>query len=89
MIAFDDFVYTTSQQESDTIDLGRWSTVTITGRHDILTSIFTCYCPVRSTSLGLAYPQHLLYISKNRNSLPDINCPRQLFGIDLKNAFGA
>ena len=50
------------------------------------TTIFTCYCPCRGKSTGSAFSQQLVYMSENKETLPDTSCPRQLFGIDLRLA---
>lgn len=85
MLTFGDITFRISFQGCDNRRLGRWSIVTLTGKNDINTTIFTCYCPSRSTSIGSTYAQQLLYIANNKDSLPDVSCPRQLFGIDLRN----
>ena len=84
MMAFNDLVFRISGQESDPRKLGRWSNFSKTGKNNITTSIFSCYCPVRGVSLGSAYTQHLIYMAEHKDELPDINCPRQLFGFDLR-----
>ena len=86
MMAFDDFVFKISKQENDSRKLGRWCSLSITGKNNVITTIFTCYCPVRSTSLGSAYAQQLIYIAEHTNILPETSCPRQLFGLDLQQA---
>ena len=85
MMTFGELTFRISYEGCDQRRLGRWSTVTLTGKNDINTTILTCYCPSRSTSIGSSYAQQLLYIANNKDNLPDVNCPRQLFGIDLKN----
>ena len=51
-----------------------------------MTTIITCYCPVKSSSPGSAYSQHLTYMAENSNDIPcDVKCPRQLFGYDLRS----
>ena len=86
MVAFDDLVFRISKQESDARNLGRWCSFTITGKNNVKTSIFTCYCPVRGKSIGSTLAQHLIYMKENKSSIPDTHCPRQLFGLDLKAA---
>ena len=85
-MAFDDLVFRISAQESDFRKLGRWCSITITGKNRVTTSIFTCYCPVRGRSIGSAFAQQLIYMAENKSEIPDTNCPRQLFGLDLKQA---
>ena len=85
-IAFDDLVPRICDQGEDFRKLGRWNYITIAGKNNIRTSIFTCYCPCHGKSPGSTYSQHLTYMSENvASNLPTI-CPRQLFGIDLKSA---
>ena len=86
MVAFDDLVFPISNQGQDSRNLGRWGFVTINGKNELKTSIFTCYCPTRNTLSGSVYSQHLTYMAENRDSIPDTFCPRQLFGMDLKLA---
>ena len=73
-----------SAQGEDSRKMGRWSFTTVTGKNNVTTTIFTCYCPCRSSSIGSAYVQQLLYMATHKDNLPDIDCPRQLFGYDLK-----
>ena len=89
MIAFGDLVFRISHQNSDPRNLGRWSSITISGKNTVTTRIFTCYCPVRSSSLGSAYAQQLVYMAEHKNTIPETSCPRQLFGIDLKTEIDA
>ena len=86
--AFGDLVYRISDQGTDERNLGRWGYITITGKNNVTTSIFTCYCPCRGKSPGSAYSQQLIYMAENKDQLPDTNCPRQLFGMDLKEVIG-
>ena len=83
---FDDFIFRISAQGVDERKLGRWNFITITGKNNLQTTIFTCYCPYTGRSPGSAYSQHLVYMEKHKDTLPGTNCPRQLFGIDLKQA---
>ena len=85
-VAFNELVFRISAQGQDYRKLGRWNFVTITGKNDIKTTIFTCYCPVICKSPGSTYSQHLTYMAENTEEIPEVTCPRQLFGIDLKNA---
>ena len=85
MVGFDDFAFHITAQEEDDRLLGRWSIITITGKNQLTTTIITCYCPVVSESTGSAYAQQLTYMSENKDKIPEsINCPRQLFGHDLR-----
>ena len=85
MVAFDDFVFGITKQGSDSRKLGRWVWMTVTGRNNCNTTIITCYCPVKGSSPGSVYSQHLIYMAENNIDVPnDIACPRQLFGYDLK-----
>ena len=81
-----DLVFRISQQGNDFRNLGRWCFITLTGKNNVNTTIFTCYCPVRGRSVGSAYAQQLLYIAENKNTIPSTSCPRQLFGSDLHQA---
>ena len=85
MIAFDNLVFPISAQGQDTRNLGRWGHITLTGKNGLNTTIFTCYCPTRNTSPGSVFSQHLTYMAENKDHLPTNTCPRQLFGMDLKN----
>ena len=59
--------------------------MSIRGKNDVITTFITCYCPVKGTSPGSVYAQHLLYMSNNILQYPNnIVCPRQLFGHDLR-----
>ena len=85
MIVFYDFIFSISNQSKDTRDLGRWSYISITGKKEITTTFITCYCPVKGTSPGSTYFQHLIYMSENKDKIPAIMIfPRQIFGYDLK-----
>ena len=84
MMSFGDTVFRISQQESDPRNLGRWCNVSFSGKNDLTTTIFVCYCPVRATSIGSAYSQQVIYMPENLDKIPDTKCPRQLFGSDLK-----
>ena len=64
---FDELVFRISKQENDFRKLGRWCSITITGKNNAHTTIFTCYCPVRGRSIGSAYAQQLLYIAENKD----------------------
>ena len=86
IVAFDDFVFGITKQGSDSRKLGRWVWVTVTGKNNCNTTIITCYCPVKGTSPGSVYAQHLLYMAEHNIDVPNnITCPRQLFGHDLQN----
>ena len=85
MIAFDDLVFPISAQGQDIRNLGRWGSITFNGKQGLKTSIFTCYCPTRNTLPGSVFSQHLTYIAEHRADIPNTLCPRQLFGMDLKN----
>ena len=50
-MVFNDLVCRLSAQEGDFRKLGRWCSVTITGKINLKTSIFNCYCPVRGRAL--------------------------------------
>ena len=57
MLMLGDVTFRISAQGADPRNLGRWSFITLTGKNSINTTIFTCYCPCRSTSIGSAYAQ--------------------------------
>lgn len=81
-----DCVFRISSQGSDERNLGRWSYIILTGKNNIKTILITCYCPVKSSSPGSAYAQQLTYITRNKDKIPNnIDCPRQLFGHDLRS----
>ena len=84
MLMLGDINFRISAQGEDSRKMGRWSFTTVTGKNNVTTTIFTCYCPCRSSSIGSAYVQQLLYMATHKDNLPDIDCPRQLFGYDLK-----
>ena len=68
----------------DDRQLGRWSFITFQGKNCLITTLTTTYCPVISSNPGSIYSQHLIYMSKNKSSLPpDVTCPRALFWNDL------
>ena len=84
MAAFDDVVFKICEQGEDFRHLGRWSYITIAGKNNMKTTIFTCYCPNHGKSPGSTYSQHLVYMSENVGNNISTTCPRQLFGMDLK-----
>lgn len=65
MVAFDNLVYMISDHGYDNRLLGLWSYVTITGKHNLKSTIITCYCPCKGFFPGSIYSQHLIYMSKN------------------------
>ena len=83
MIAFNEVVFHISDQGQDYRKLGRWSFLTLTGKNELKTTIFTCYCPTRNSLPGSVFSQHLTYMAEHNNDMKTL-CPRQLFGIDLK-----
>ena len=85
MMILGELTFRISFQGSDPRRLGRWSSITLTGKNDTNTTLITCYCPARSSSLGSTFVQQLVYMANNKAKLPAVDCPRQLFGIDLKN----
>ena len=84
MVMFGELTFRISFQSCDPRGLGRWSTLTLTGKQDVHTTIITCYCPTRSKSLGSTFVQQLIYMANNKDILPEVDCPRQLFGIDIR-----
>ena len=66
--AFGDLVFRISEQGADERKLGRWGFITITGKNDLKTTIFTCYCPCRGKSPGSAYS-----VSYTHLTLPTIS----------------
>ena len=89
MVMFGELTFRISFQSYDPRGLGRWSILTLTGKQNVNTTIITCYCPTRSKSLGSTFVQQLIYMANNKDELPNVDCPRQLFGIDLKNELEA
>ena len=80
----EDVVFWISKQENDPQKLGRWSTVTFTGKNQLNTTLITAYCPVKGTLSGSVYSQPLVYMSSNSANIPlNISCPRQLFWHNL------
>ena len=55
MVVFGDLVFKISEQGADKRKLGRWGYIPITDKHEINTSIFTCYCLYRGKSPSSAY----------------------------------
>ena len=84
MLMLGDVSFRISDQGEDSRNLGRWSYITLTGKNNATTTIFTCYCPCRSPGTGSAFVQQMLYMAIHKETLPDFDCPRQLFGYDLK-----
>ena len=84
-LAFDELVPRICEQGEDFRRLGRWSYITIAGKNNIKTTIFTCYCPCFGKSPGSTYSQHLIYLAEHKSTNFTSTCPRQLFGMDLKN----
>jgi len=92
MMAFDEVSHRISDRGQDDRGLGRWSSMELNGIGGMKTTIITAYCPVNSPGLGGCYTQQLTYMSMHRSEpeltnhhIPDdINCPRQLFGYDLR-----
>ena len=84
MLSYGDLVFRIFQQENGPRKLGRWCNMSFIGKNDTVTIILMCCCPVRATSLGSAYAQQVVYISENLNDTSETSCPRQLFGLDLK-----
>ena len=67
----------------DDSKLGRWTWVSLQGKHDINTTIFSVYCPCKSTqSENTTYSQHLRYFNICQRNV----CPRTALLEDLKNA---
>ena len=85
MLMLGDITFRISFEGSDPRQLGWRSTIILTGKNDVDTIIVRYYCPVHSTELGSTFVQQLLFMANNKGNLPDVDCPRQLFGIDLKN----
>ena len=85
-MAFDELVPRICDQGEDFRRLGRWNYITLAGKNNIKTTIFTCYCPCHGKSPGSTYSQHLVYLSEHLSSNNSTKCPRQLFGQDLKAA---
>ena len=73
MLMLGDVTFRISDQGTDFRNLGRWSYITLTGKNDVNTTIFTCYCPCRKTCAGSAFVQHLLYMARNKSALPNID----------------
>ena len=73
MLMIGDITFRISFQGSDPRKLGRWSTITLTGKNDVNTTIVTCYCHVRSTKLGSTFVQQLLFMANDKGTLPDVD----------------
>ena len=65
IIVFQNLVFNISKQGSDSQNLGRWSYFYITGKHTLITTVITCYCPVVSSSPGSFYSQNLIHMDEN------------------------
>jgi len=91
-MAFDSVSFRISDREQDSRGLGRWSWMDLNGVGGLKTTIITAYCPANSSGLGGCYTQHLTYMRMHCKELESschfipetINCPRQLFGNDLR-----
>ena len=91
-MCFNELAHRVSGRGQDNRNLGRWSWIELNGVGECSTTIITAYCPVISPSPGSCYSQHLTYMSIHANKAdtdhhyypPEITCPRQLFGYDLK-----
>ena len=75
MLMLGDVNFRIFAQGEDSRKLGQWSFITLTSKNNITTTIFTCHCPCRSSIIGSAYVQQMLYMATNKNNLPDIDCP--------------
>ena len=92
LMAFDEVSHWISDRGQDARGLGRWSSMELNGIGGLETTIITAYCPVNSPGLGGCYTQHLTYMNMHRSEpelsnhfIPEnIQCPRQLFGYDLR-----
>ena len=76
MIPFGNISFRIPAQGEDSRNLGQWSHITLTGKNNVTTIIFTCYCPYRSSSIGSAYIQHMLYMVIWKENIPAFICPR-------------
>ena len=73
MAAFGGLVFKISKQPVDNWKLGIWGHITITGKNEIKTSIFTYYCPCWFKSPDSVYSQQLTYMvekTPTRHKLP-------------------
>ncbi|GFH48946.1 hypothetical protein CTEN210_05422 [Chaetoceros tenuissimus] len=96
MMTFNDISHSeiSGERDRDPRGLGRWTSMTFRGLNNNKTTIITAYCPVKSSNVGGAYMQQVAYIQEylemdqdHEHSIPLIDnreCPRQLFGWDLK-----
>jgi hypothetical protein len=84
MLMLGDVSFRISDQGEDSRNLGRWSYITLTGKNNTTTTIFTYNCPYCSPGTGSSFVQQMLYMVIHKETLPDFDCPRQLFGYDLK-----
>jgi hypothetical protein len=94
MMAFDEVCFRVSKRGVDRRGLGRYSWMEFNGIGGVKTTCITAYCPVISASPGGAFSQHLVYMATHANDdessehfIPQayVNCPRALFGYDLKH----
>jgi len=93
MMAFDKVCFWVSKRGVDHRGLGRYSWMNFSGIGGVTATCVTAYCPVISASPGGAFSQHLTYMAVHANDaetsdyfIPQayVNCPRELFGHDLK-----
>ena len=63
MCSMEDTVFRICGQGQDGRNLGRWSYIQYEGKNQLITTIVTVYCPVKSKEPGSAYAQHLSFMS--------------------------
>ena len=52
IVAFDDLIFSSSDQDSDSRRLGRCFFISITGKNKVITSLITYHLPVKGTLPG-------------------------------------
>ena len=73
MMDFADLFFCISDQGVDNKRLGCWAFITITGKHNVTTSILHFYCPCFSKSPRYTYLQKSIYMAEHRDNIPETN----------------
>lgn len=72
--------YSVQSTESDTMQLGRWSSMLLHGKNNQKCRVICAYCPCISTGPTSTYALQVIGLSKQNN----YECPRTRFWLDLK-----
>jgi hypothetical protein len=68
MLMLGDVSFRISDQGEDSRNLGQWSYITLTGKNNATTTIFTCYWPCHSPCTGSAFVQQMLYMAIHKET---------------------